>query len=82
MNILILVETKESYKERQLDNELEPIYYNVDFNFRNDLLDYFLVDEVVDRIEMSVRGHMYVCENTEENRDKLSLVLNNRIYEN
>ena len=48
--------------------------------FKDILLESFIVNENDFKIFMVVHGRAYYVENTEENKDKLTMVLNNSRY--
>jgi len=85
MNVLILVETDDSYIERMdkggAEGEvMEREFYTVDFNFKGRLLEYFIVDEIQDLIDFSYLNKRYSTPNTKETRNKFSNIINNRDY--
>jgi len=81
MIIQIYMETSKSYEYRKLVKDREPELYEVSFAFRDILLESFMVDDFEDDLTFTVRGATYKCSNTEENRNKLSYVINNTTYE-
>jgi hypothetical protein len=49
--------------------------------FRDALLESFIVDDMNGDILLFIGGRQFIAEDTEENRDKLSMILENKRYD-